>query len=601
MIEYRIASLQPEAHYFDLTLTITEPDHAGQKLRLPAWIPGSYMIRDFARHVVEISAEHNNKKLSVEIIDKSTWQIEPCQGELMVRYRVYAWDLSVRGAHLDLTHGFFNGTSVFLEVLGQSNAACHVIVEKPVHKACEQWKLATSLPLLNDAGNTSIHADFGTFIAQNYDELIDHPMEMADFEHFSFDVNGVNHEMALTGRFSCDFERLKNDLVKICQQQAALFDNDIPMSRYLFLVMVVGDGYGGLEHRSSTSLLCSRRDLPVPGSNETDRYEDFLGLCSHEYFHSWNVKRITPRVYQQADLTTEVYTPLLWAFEGITSYYDDLALVRCGCITRERYLELLGQTMTRVHRGLGRTRQSAADSSRVTWSRFYKQDENSANGIVSYYAKGSLIALCIDMLLRQKTQNQRSLDDVMRRLWQQYRATGEGVDDSDIQQIISDLCEQDMSDILFSMIETVEELPLAECLSHVNVMLEYRASCGHQDRGGKSSTEVAAVYLGMAVKETVEGLKVLSVVENGPAQQGGISAGDVIIALNNIRANLKDYQQLLKTAPSETVLPVTLFRRDELYQLEVEVTAAPMDTVFLQLPQSDSAELAAWLGDKSRN
>jgi predicted metalloprotease with PDZ domain len=409
MIQYQITSRNPASHYFDVTIRIEKPDPSGQALRLPNWIPGSYMIRDFARNLVELRARDDSGELGVEQIDKSNWRVAGASGALTVDYRVYAMDLSVRAAHLDDTHGYYNGSSVFLEVLGQSQQPCEVRIERPAPKYCEDWRVATSL-----ARKQAEAFGFGLYQALDYDDLIDHPVEMGEFVHYDFEACGVPHDIVLSGRFECDGDRLCADLKKICEHHIRFFGEPAPMDYYLFQVMVVGDGYGGLEHRSSTSLVASRASLPKPGQDKIDDdYRDFLGLCSHEYFHTWNVKRIKPAVYQPYDLQSEVYTDLLWAFEGITSYYDDLALLRCGLIDVTSYLELLAQTMTRVQRGRGRKRQSAAESSFNAWTKFYKQDENAANAIVSYYAKGCLIAACIDLKMRALSGGEKSLDDVM--------------------------------------------------------------------------------------------------------------------------------------------------------------------------------------------
>lgn len=592
MNHYQIGSRNPAGHYFDVVLTISEPDKEGQLVRLPAWIPGSYMIRDFAKNIVEISADCNGQPIALTQLDKSTWQLEACSGELNLRYRVYAWDLSVRTAHLDTTHGFFNGSSVFLEVVGQGDRPCTLDVLCPSVTTNEQWKLATTLSRTQGAD-----FGFGSFQAENYQELIDHPVEMGSFTQFDFSACGIRHDVVLTGRFNCDVERLSRDLSKICEQHIGMFGEPAPMLRYLFLVMVVGDSYGGLEHRSSTSLLCSRKNLPQPGQVEmTEEYRDFLGLCSHEYFHSWNVKRIKPAVFDRPDLSSEVYTPLLWAFEGITSYYDDLALLRCGCIARQDYLELIGQTITRVQRGLGRTRQSAAESSFNAWSKFYKQDENSANAIVSYYAKGSLIALCIDLKIRQLTQHQKSLDDVMRQLWVNYQQQGQGVGDDEIQGIICQLVDSDISDLLDQWINSTLELPLAELLQDVSISLDYRASGGQQDKGGKECGSLPACSLGALLKAN-GALEITSVVEDGAAQLAGLSAGDSIIAINDLRADMDSYQRWLMLCDVGSRHRLTAFRRDELMQFEVVLQAAQKDTAILRVVGNDDPSLAHWLQD----
>ncbi len=593
MIRYQIGSENPAGHYFDVTVSIDKPDPSGQVIRLPAWIPGSYMIRDFSKNILELKAYDALGTLELLQMDKSSWQLPATtQGPVTISYKVYAWDLSVRGAHLDTTHGFFNGTSVFVEVIGQSDTPCQLEIIPPQQSECKDWKLATTLPrtLGDDFG-------FGRFEAEDYQELIDHPVEMGNFEQTYFEACGVRHDVILTGKFTCDYERLKEDLSKICAQQIQMFGEPAPMPRYMFLVMVVGEGYGGLEHRNSTSLLCTRYDLPQPGQlDSSEEYRSFLGLCSHEYFHSWNVKRIRPQVFVEPDLSTEVYTPLLWAFEGITSYYDDLALVRSGRISQQQYLELLGQTITRVQRGLGRTRQSATESSFNAWNKFYKQDENSANAIVSYYAKGSLIALCIDLKIRLLSSGERSLDDVMRLLWADYLEKGSGVEEKQIQSLVSEVAGIDLSDFLDSMIEQTEELPLEELLSNMSVALLYRPRSGLQDKGGKEATDIPLLTLDAMLNEAEGGLQVVSVSEQGAAQLAGLSAGDLIIAINGVKASLKWYQSWLASAELEKHHQLHAFRRDELMSFEVRLRKSDKDTAVLSMTDPACAALQSWLG-----
>jgi predicted metalloprotease with PDZ domain len=591
MIHYQIGSNNPAGHYFDIVLTIPEPDPEGQVVRLPAWIPGSYMIRDFARNIVEIDATRGEQAVELIQLDKSSWQIEPGVGETKIKYRVYAWDLSVRSAHLDTTHGFFNGTSVFLEVTGQSDQPCSVEILRPQIEPAKDWRLATTL-----SRTRGKDFSFGNFEAQNYDELIDHPVEMGDFLSFDFSACGVRHDVVLTGRFDCDCERLKRDLSIVCEQHIRMFGEPAPMGRYLFLVMVVGAGYGGLEHRSSTSLVCSRDDLPQPGQSElTNAYRGFLGLCSHEYFHSWNVKRIKPAVFDAADLSQEVYTPLLWAFEGITSYYDDLALLRSGRITLQDYLELLGQTMTRVQRSIGRKRQSAAESSFNAWTKFYKQDENAHNAIISYYAKGTLIALSIDLKIRQITDHKKSLDDVMRLLWQDYLAKGIGVGDDTIQQVVSQVAGEDCSALLDEWIYGTSDLPLQQLLAQLGIEIVLRSAANEQDKGGKEASDLPVSSIGAQLKEVDGGVQIVSTREGEAAQHAGLSAGDVIFAVDGLKATHALLQKKFRHMQAGSVLQLHVFRRDELMTFGVTLQQAVADTVMLSAEQEDLPALLNWM------
>jgi len=594
MIRYQITSRNPGSHYFDVSISIDRPDPAGQQLRLPNWIPGSYMIRDFARNLLDLRARDQAGDLAIEQIDKSNWRVAACSGELSVEYKVYAKDLSVRAAHLDHSHGYYNGSSVFVEILGQGDKPCEVLIEKPDAACCVDWQLATSLKRKQAEAY-----GFGLYEAFDYDDLIDHPVEMSAFTRITFQACGVPHDIILTGRFECDQARLAADLKTICEHHIRFFGEPAPMDYYQFQVMVVGEGYGGLEHRASTSLIASRASLPKPRQTGVDDdYLNFLGLCSHEYFHTWNVKRIKPEVYRPYALQHEVYTDLLWAFEGITSYYDDLGLRRSGLIKAESYLELLAQTMTRVQRGLGRSRQSAAESSFNAWTKFYKQDENAANAIVSYYAKGCLIAACIDLKMRELTDGQKSLDDVMRRLWQDYREQGKGLEPNGIQQLVSEITGIDLGSFLDELIYGTSELPLPELLASVGIEVVQRVAKNAQDKGGKDiEGELPGVDFGAMLKDGEAGLLIQRVAEAGAAQSGGLSAGDQIIAFDGLRLNLGQFENKILRANTGDVWQVHAFRRDELYQFDIVLQVAAETTFVLKIKDQHQQARKAWLGD----
>ena len=551
------------------------------------------MIRDFSRNIIDLSARSKAGDLKITQQDKSNWTVEATEDAITIEYKVYAKDLSVRGAHLDHSHGYYNGSSVFLEVVGQSDLPCEMLITKPPLAKYQNWRVASSLAFKGES-----RFDFGLFEAADYDDLIDHPVEMGDFTCVSFEACGVPHDFILTGRFQCDEDRLKHDLTKICEHHIEFFGEPAPMDYYQFQVIVVGDGYGGLEHWASTSLMCARDSLPLPGQTEmSEKYRDFLGLCSHEYFHTWNVKRIKPAVYQPYDLQQEVYTDLLWAFEGITSYYDDLALLRSGLIDEKAYLELLSQTITRVERGLGRTRQSAAESSFNTWTKFYKQDENAQNAIVSYYAKGCLIALCIDLQMRAKSESAVSLDNVMLQLWQATRDKGQGVEVDTIQKLICSLVGSDIQQDLEEMIYGRTDLPIAQLLSNFGVSFNRQRSSGQADKGGKLQESPAPlVDLGCFLQERDGGLQLVRVSENGSAQLAGLAAGDVIIAVNGLKLNLAQLEQQLKLASVDDIWNIHAFRRDELSEFQVTMQAAQETTIALQI--DDSKQAQKWLASE---
>ncbi|HEY6720922.1 MAG TPA: peptidase M61, partial [Burkholderiales bacterium] len=262
-IRYSIVPARPEAHLYHVSCTVADPDPAGQQFALPAWIPGSYMIREFARHVVSIRAESGRRPVTIEKLDKHTWRAQAVAGPLTVTCEVYAWDLSVRGAHLDTTHAFFNGACVFLRVIGKESTPCELEILRPKGARYRRWRVATAM-----RRNVARPYGFGTYLAGDYDELIDHPVEMGEFTLASFRAAGVPHDIVITGRHRADLARLRRDLKRLCEEHIRFFGEPAPMKRYVFLVTALGDGYGGLEHRASTALLCSRDDLPREGEAE---------------------------------------------------------------------------------------------------------------------------------------------------------------------------------------------------------------------------------------------------------------------------------------------------------------------------------------------
>ena len=579
MIRYQIYPTSPEAHLFKVKIQILEPDSNGQKLTLPAWIPGSYMIRDFAKHIVTLAATCNNEKIQTKKIDKQTWQCAPCAGELLVEYQVYAWDLSVRSAHLDNSHGYFNGTSVFLRALGKETEQCQVEIKPPEGDQYKNWRAATTLPSAGAA-----YLGFGLYQAEDYEALIDYPVEMGEFTLETFEVSGVPHDIVITGRHQVDSDRLCRDLKTICEHHVLFFGELPAMDRYLFQVMVVGEGYGGLEHRSSCSLLCKRDDLPRKGEEKiTDGYRQFLGLCSHEYFHLWNVKRIQPERLKHADLSCEIHTNLLWAFEGITSYYDELALVRSSVIDTNSYLELLAQTITRVMRGSGRLKQSVAESSLDAWTKFYKQDENAPNAIVSYYAKGALVALALDITIRQRTGGEKNLDDVMQGLWSKHGRPGVGVPEDGVERLAKQVTGLDLGEFFDQALRGTDDLSLKDLFQSVGIGYRLRPARSASDKGGVckidgEKDEPPRAVLGARIAENGRNAKLSVVLDGGAAQQAGLSAGDAIIAIDGIRATAKNLEQLIARLPVGKTVPLYAFRRDELMQFELTPQLAPADT-----------------------
>lgn len=581
-IHYTLTSRQPGTHIFNVTLRIANPDPAGQLLWLPNWIPGSYMIRDFSRNIVKLSAQEGERKLAVTPCNKSSWRVEPCSGPLTIMYEVYAWDLSVRSAHLDETHAYFNGSSVFLAVAGQEHLPHGVQLLRPASPLAGDWLVATSM-----GENGAERFGFGEYAAATYEELIDHPVEMGNFSHVIFDACDVPHDIIISGRHRADLQRMAADLQRICTAQIEFFGRPAPFTRYVFLIQAIGNGYGGLEHRASTSLLVSRDDLPslsepvAPGES----YRRFLGLASHEYFHSWNVKRIKPLVFSSYALQQEVHTPLLWAFEGITSYYDDLFLLRSGLINTDVYLEMLGVQISRHLRMPGRFKQSLSDSSFDAWTKYYKQDENSPNAITSYYVKGSLAALCLDLRIRQITQQRHSLDDVMRQLWQEFGLTGAGVENEDIRLLCERLTGVSLQAFFHLLLNSTEELPLAELLKEQGVAYSLRGAEAQADAGGKAAAPDAKLrpVMGVRWQAAEGGIQLTHVLDAGAAQQAGLSAQDVIVAVDGLRVSSANFERAIGGYEVGAEVEVHFFRRDELMRRQVRLCAPMLDTCYLAL------------------
>lgn len=559
-ILYRVRLIDPAAHLLEINLYIKKPRPSGQRLRLPAWIPGSYMIRDFARHIVEISAWGEKKQLSLTKEDKHTWIVEPFNGTIQIRYQVYAWDLSVRAAHVDQTHAFLNGSSVFLSVEGKEDQAHLLDIVRPMGALYKKWRVATSLLEL-----TAKRYDFGRYIARNYDDLIDHPIEMGEFKKLSFNAYGIKHDIIITGKVvNLDAVRLCTDLKKICETQIAFFDpiqKKAPMERYVFLMMVVGEGYGGLEHRSSTALLCSRTDFPVLGDSKmSDAYCTLLGLCSHEYFHTWNVKRIKPAAFVPYQLFSETYTSLLWLFEGGTSYYDDLMLLRSGVIDETRYFSLLAKTINSVLSTPGRFKQSVAEASFDAWDKYYKQDENSPNVTISYYTKGALVNLLLDLTIRIQTKGKKSLDDVMRALWEKYgknfyikpnQKQGQGVTEETVRALFDKVTGLSLGLFFEQYVDDVVELPLLDLLNQVGISLKQEES---DEKAG----------LGVKIKNSGGLAQITCVYTGSSAQDAGLSAGDILVALDDIRVTFSNWNNLLERYRVGEKLCVMAYRGDVL-------------------------------------
>ena len=446
-------------------------------------MPGSYLIRDFAKHIITLSATCNKKEVGVRKINKSTWQCDPCKGELCISYQVYCFDAAPRGAYVDNQRVFFDGCRIFLVVDGEEEQTRSLEIVRPKDPRAKKWKCATSMR------QVKVDKDgYGTYVADNHLDLIDHPCEISDFSQYDFVVADVQHSLIINGPVVGDVERFVQDLQKVCQGHVDFFGELPKMERYIFVLHVHAEAYGGIEHKYSCVLSCSRRDFPMLDTKDSqEQYRDLLGLCSHEYFHLWNVKRIKPEIFVNPNLNTEAYTRQLWIFEGITSYYDNLNLVRQNLITTEEYLQILQKDLTRLAQNPGAYVQSLEDSSFDTWIKFYQPNENSVNSMVSYYGKGSIAALVLDLTILSASNGAQSLADVMQVLWQQYGKTGLGLPENYFERVTFEVTGEDYSNLFELMLRTTEELPLPELLLGAGVVYRRQDAKTLESMGAQTS------------------------------------------------------------------------------------------------------------------
>ncbi|EZQ09980.1 M61 family metallopeptidase [Acinetobacter sp. Ver3] len=565
MLHYQIEFDDFRQHLIHVTVRfVAQPT---QVLSLPTWIPGSYLIREFSKHIESVRAyDEDGRILKIRKNEKNKWQLFNTDFELItVEYDVYAYDLSVRGAYVDETRLYVNPACACLGLEGQEDKAVEVELFLP--DELKHFQLATGL-----ASKSLVRGRY-TLKAKNYAELIDAPFELADQTRFAFEANGIPHEFVVSGKHAMNVERMKQDIEKICATEICMFGS-APFENYTFMTIATGNSYGGLEHPNSTSLISPRDDLPK--SNEPVEpsvdYQRFLGLCSHEYFHSWLVKFIRPENFVNYDLDKEGYTSLLWIFEGFTSYYDDLILLRSGVISQESYLKLLKAQIDRYLQNPGRFVQTVAESSFDAWVKFYRQDENSNNAGTSYYNKGCLVALCLDLGLRLRGS---SLDVLMRKLYENAQQ-GIQVHERTIYELCQELTGDDWSEQINHLINTTDELPLDQLFPEfgLDYVLKHDKS----------------LPFGLKLVDKPEGVLIQSARRDGAGVKAGLSAHDIIIAVDGLKATTK---QLDKYAKLEGTFNVHAFRRDELMQFEVQAGGSELTEVDLKV--SDQSKVEKWL------
>lgn len=571
-IDYKVAMPQPESHLFEITLRVQNWQKPVLDLKMPVWTPGSYLVREYSKNLQNFSASTpDEENLSWRKQSKNHWQIQtPDISEIIVRYRIYANELSVRTNHLDSTHGYFNGAALFFYLPGFEQQPYRVTITPPR----PDWQVTTPL--------NAVSGQPYTFLAPDYDTLVDSPFEIGKHRLYYFEVLGKLHELAVWGQGNLQPEKAIADFEKIIQVEAEIFDG-LPYERYIFLLHLSAQGFGGLEHKNSCSL-----NYPRLGFRAKDKYYNFIRLVAHEFFHLWNVKRIRPKALEVYNYESENYTPSLWFSEGTTSYYDTLIPLRAGIYDAKTYLENLSKDITRFLTTPGRLVQSLSESSFDAWIKLYRPDSNSGNSQISYYLKGELVSLLLDLLIRARHNNQRSLDDVMRLMWVQFGQSEIGFTPEQLQIAIESVAGVKLDDFFQRFIDGTEELPFDEYLEPFGLQLQ---------ANGKDDN---VPYLGLTAKAE-NGKELIKFVENdSPAQIAGIDADDELLAIDGIRVTAEQLNERLKDYQAGDTITVSVFHQEELRSLPVTL-APPRPNSYQLVPLKHPTPIqernfAGWLG-----
>lgn len=569
-LHYQVAMPQPTNHLFEVTLQLQGWSQPALDLKMPAWTPGSYLVREYARHLQNFSAhDDRGQPLAWQKVAKNHWRIENgTTDRITVRYQIFANELTVRTNHLDGTHGYFNGAAIFFYVPNYQQQPIEVTIVPP-HP---DWNIATALPAKPGSSNT--------FWAKDFDTLVDSPFEIGLHTRLEQEILGKPHAWVIWGKGNLEVDRLLADTQKIVETEAAMFGG-LPYDRYLFLLHLT-NGYGGLEHKDSCSLIYDRRGFRKP-----EQYERFIQLVAHEFFHLWNVKRIRPKALEVFDYEGENYTPSLWFCEGVTSFYDLLIPLRAGIYGAKSYLKHLGQEISRYLTTPGRKVQPLSESSFDAWIKLYRPDANSPNAQMSYYLKGALVTLLLDLRIRTAHNHAKSFDDVLRILWEQFGQEEIGFTPEQLKATIEAVAGQDLTEFFDRYIDGLEELPLESALAEFGVEL-------------RSNVAEVPPYLGLRAAVENNRTIVKFVASGSPAQVAGIDAGDELLAIDGLRVNGEQLTDRLQQAQPGDRLDITFFHQDELQQTQV-ILAEPQPTQFTLVPvenpsESQAQHFASWLG-----
>ncbi len=575
----------PHTHLYEIALTISNVTTSQLEVSLPVWTPGSYLVREYARHVQDFSSRDDGGQLRWQKTDKATWRIEAGASAdkpktLHINYRVYANELATQTSHLDATHAYFNGASLFLYVLSAKDQPHRLKIVAP-----EGWQVASPLALVADAD--------GYFTAANYDRLIDSPTEIGKHKLLEFDVRGKRHRVAIWGQYEFDDERLKTDLAKIVEVGAQIFGG-LPYEHYLFIVHVQPGIGGGTEH------LNANVSMTGPQSFASDRgYKGFLGLESHEYFHHWNVKRIRPLALGPFDYQRENYTQGLWVSEGVTSYYGDLLLRRAGLIGSDEYFSGLAGLINGYERTPGRFKQSAESASFDAWIKHYRPDENSINTAMSYYTKGEILGLLLDLEIRSLTGGAKSLDDVMRALLENHGLPKPGFTEAELKATIEKVAGSNITEFWNRFVSGNDEIDFNSYFNKVGLNLNKAYQLGTPYAASKTDKPGT---LGIMFRPQGDRVSVSNLLAGMPAYDGGVNTGDELVAIDGKRLSAANAGELLNNVRAGQRVVLTVFRRERMMTFELTAAIKDFDryTISENKEASDSlkAMRKAWLGEK---
>lgn len=605
-IEYSVAMPNPESHLFEVTLRVQGWSESVMDLKMPVWTPGSYLVREYAKHLQDFRSQSGDRPLAWRKKSKNHWQIETDSvSDVTVNYRIFANELTVRTNHLDSTHGYFNPAALCFFLSG-FDRNCYTITIVPPRRG---WRTVTTLP--------PVSGQDCTFAAADFDTLVDSPFEIGCHDSYDFEVMGKPHQLVIWGTGNLEPQRAIRDIQKVIEVEAEIFGG-LPYERYVFLLHLSGSGYGGLEHKDSCTL-----NYPRFGFRVSDKYDRFIQLVAHEFFHLWNVKRIRPKALEVFDYEKENYTPSLWFSEGTTSYYDVVIPFRAGLYGVKGLFHNLAKEITRLQTTPGRNVQPVSESSWDAWIKLYRRDANSDNCQISYYLKGEVVSFLLDLLIRAKHRNERSFDDVLRLMWQQFgqansaAQNGEfslkseieatfaivpsngqvnsnslpaeiGFTPEQLQGAIESVADMDLSDFFARYIDGTEELPYNEYLEPFGLQI-----------ASDQTHEIPRIGWTLGVEN---GREMIKFVEAGsPAQSAGIDAGDELLAINGFRViNAEQAGDRLKDHQPGDLVQITVFHQDELRTCDV-ILAPPRPTRYHIVPVEHPTSIqkqnfTGWLG-----